>query len=183
MAPRILGVNGSLRAASTADRVLRFVVRALEGHGAQCETFEIGALPLLDGRPDDEYPAAVAAWRAAAHAADGFVLTVPSFHGAIPGGLKNALDYLDLPQVAGKPFAVIGVAGGDAEPGVTDTARVLRHIGGIAAVADIVISRSGEHWGRSDAPANKSVAIAVDRVAGDLVAVCNLRVEGKLPVP
>ena len=142
MAIRILGVNGSLRPRSSADRALQFLVRALQSHGAQCETFEIGSLPALDGRPDDQYPAAVAAWRAACEAADAFVFSVPSYHGAAPGSLKNALDFIDEPQVAGKPFAVIGIAGGDAEPAVTDVARVMRHIGGVAAVPDVTISQA-----------------------------------------
>ena len=183
MAIRILGVNGSVRAGSTADRVLQFALMALGANGAQCESFEIGGLPLLDGRPEDQYPAAVAAWRAACQAADGFVLTVPSYHGAMPGALKNALDFIDLPQAGGKPFAVIGVAGGDAEPGVTDCTRVMRHIGGIAGVMDVVISRSGEHWGKGEQPANKSVAIAIAKVAEDLATLCTLGADGKLPQP
>jgi chromate reductase, NAD(P)H dehydrogenase (quinone) len=180
---RVLGINGSIRAQSTADRALQFTLRALEAAGAQCESFEIGSLPMLDGRPDDQYAATVGAFRAACAAADAFVFTVPSYHGAVPGGLKNALDFIDMPQAGGKPFAVIGIAGGDAEPGVTDVVRVMRHIGAIAAVPDVVISRAGEHWGKGDEPTNKSVALAILKVAEDLLAVAQLRDEGKLPQP
>ena len=88
-----------------------------------------------------------------------------------------------MPHAAGKPFALVGIAGGDAEPGVTDVARVMRHIGAIAGVPDVVISRAAEHWGRGDDPANKSVAFAIAKVADDLVALCTLRAEGKLPQP
>jgi FMN reductase len=183
MPVRILGINGSLRPNSSADRALRFAVRALEASGAQCETFEVASLPLLDGRSDDQYPAAVAAWRAACEAADGLVITIPSYHGSAPGGLKNALDFVDIPHLGGKPFALIGIAGGDAEPGVTDTARVLRHIGGIAGVPDVVISRAGEHWGSGEEPSNASVGIAIQKVAEDLVSLCTLRAGGKLPQP
>jgi NAD(P)H-dependent FMN reductase len=183
MATRILGINGSIRPQSSADRALRYAFAALEKAGAQCEAFEIGSLPLLDGRGDDQYPAAVSAWRAACEAADAFVISVPSYHGAIPGALKNALDFIDMPQVAGKPFALIGIAGGDAEPGVTDTARVLRHIGAIAAVPDVVISRAAQHWGPGDEPTNASVKIAVHKIAEDLLSVCTLREEGRLPQP
>jgi NAD(P)H-dependent FMN reductase len=183
MAIRILGINGGLRPRSSADRALQFALKALEAHGAHCEAFEIASLPPLDGRADDQYPAAVGAWRAACDAADGFVFTVPSYHGAIPGGLKNALDFIDVPQAGGKPFAIIGIAGGDAEPGVIDTARVMRHIGGVAGVMDVVISRAGEHWGPGEQPANKSVAFAIAKVAEDLAALCALRADGKLPQP
>lgn len=180
---RILGINGSIRPGSSADRALRFTMKVLGAGGAQCEVFEIGSLPLLDGRPDDQYPAAVAAWLAACNAADGFVLTVPSIHGAVPGGLKNALDFIDEPQVGGKPFALIGIANGDAEPGVTDVARILRHMGGIAAVPDVVISRAGEHWGPGDLPANASVKITIAKICDDLMTVSQLRADGRLPTP
>lgn len=180
---RILGINGGIRPRGTPDRALRFAFAALESHGAQCEAFEIGALPVLDMRPDADYPAAVAAFRAACEAADALIIAVPVFHGAMPGGLKNALDFIDAPHAGGKPFALIGVAGGDAEPGVTDTARVMRHIGGIAAVPDVVISRSGEHWGPGDSPANEKVGLAIQKVAADLVALCELRASGKFPRP
>lgn len=180
---RILGINGSIRPNSTADRALKFTFKALEAAGAQCEAFEIGSLPLLDGRQDDQYPATVSAFRAACTAADAFVITVPSYHGAMPGGLKNALDFIDLPHAGGKPYALIGVAGGDAEPGVTDVARVMRHIGGIAAVPDVVISRSGEHWGPGEQPTNASVKIAIAKVSEDLLMVAELRAAGKLPQP
>ncbi|MBE0609004.1 MAG: NAD(P)H-dependent oxidoreductase [Dehalococcoidia bacterium] len=180
---RILGINGSIRPRSSADRALQFTLKALEANGAQCETFEIGSLPLLDGRPEDQYPAAVGAWRAACSAADGFVIAVPSYHGAMPGGLKNALDFIDLPHAGGKPFAIIGIAGGDAEPPVTDVVRVMRHIGAVAAVPDVVISRASNHWGAGDEPANAGVKIAIAKVAEDLVALVVLRAAGQLPQP
>ena len=56
---RILGINGSMRPRSSADRALQFAFKVLESAGAQCEGFEIGSLPLMDGRPEDQYPAAV----------------------------------------------------------------------------------------------------------------------------
>ncbi len=183
MVIRILGVNGSIRSGSTADRALQFALRAFAAAGAQGESFEIGALPALDGRPNDQYPAAVGAWQAACDAADGFVFVTPSFHGMLPGGLKNALDFIDAPQAGGKPFAVIGIANGDAEPGVTDVTRVMRHIGAIAGVPDVVISRAAEHWGKGAEPENKGVAIAIAKVAEDLVSLCELRADGKLPQP
>lgn len=183
MSFRVLGIDGSAREGSTANHALRFALDALQRAGAQCETFDIACLPILDGRPDDRYPAAVSTWRATVEASDALFFAVPSYHGAIPGGLKNALDFIDAPQAGGKPFAVIGIAGGDAEPGVTDVTRVLRHIGAIATVPDVVISRASEHWGTGPTPSNAGVAIAIAKIAADLLAVCELRAAGKLPAP
>ncbi|GAB4335814.1 MAG: hypothetical protein Kow0010_23410 [Dehalococcoidia bacterium] len=183
MAVRILGINGAVERESRAGRALRFTLGLLARHSAHCETFEIGALPIRNGNSGDDYPATVAAWRAAVEAADALVLAVPTLHGAIPGALKNALDFLDGTMVEGKPFALIGISRGDAEPAVSDTARVLRHLGAVAAVPDVVISRANDHWGDGDEPANRQVAIAIERVAEGLVRLCALRAEGRLPIP
>ena len=59
----------------------------------------------------------------------------------------------------------------------------MRHIGGIAAVPDVVISRASEHWGPGEQPANASVKIAIAKVADDLMAMVALRAAGKLPQP
>jgi NAD(P)H-dependent FMN reductase len=181
--PLILGVNGAIRPGSTADRALQFALGLLRERGATCETFDIGTLPLLDGRPEEQYPASVEAWREACRAADGLVFTVPSYHGAIPGGLKNALDFIDRPEAGGRPFFVLAIAGGDAEPGGTDLTRVMRHIGAVAGVPDVVVSRAGEHWGRGNEPANAMVATAIERAIDRLLAMCRLRLAGVLPEP
>lgn len=180
---RILGINGAIRAGSTADRALQHVLGLLAADGAACETFDIGTLPLLDGRPADQLPPGVAAWREACRAADGFVVATPSYHGAMPGGLKNALDYLDAPEAGGKPFLVVAVAGGDAEPAATDVTRVLRHIGGVAGGPHVVVSRAGDAWGKGVDPASAQAAELARRGAAAFLALCRLRAEGRLPGP
>ncbi len=183
MTTRILGLCGAIRSGTAADRALRLALGSLERSGAICESFDVRTLPLVDGRPDDTYPPAVAVFRAAASAADGFIIAVAPFHGGMPGSLKNALDFLELEQVGGKPFAVIGVAYGDAEPGVTDVTRVMRHMGGLGGVHDVVVSRARDHWGDGDEPKNVSVTIAISKVTDDLQLLCELRAEGRLPSP
>lgn len=178
MTVHILGINGSNRAGSTADRALGFALRLAGDGGATTGVFDIGSLPLLDMRPDSEYPAAVAEWRAACTAADAIIIASPSFHGAIPGSLKNALDFIDHEHVAQKPYAVLGVAGGDAEPAVTDVTRVMRHIGCLAAVPDVVVSRSRELWGSGEEPVSEEVRAVLSRAVSGLLAVATLRASG-----
>ncbi len=178
---QVLGINGAIRAGSTADRALQFVLGVLAGEGIATATFDIGTLPLLDGRPPGDYPPAVGAWRAACRAADGLVIAVPSYHGAMPGGVKNALDFIDREEAGGKPFLVVAVAGGDAEPAATDVTRVLRHIGGVAAGPDLVVSRAGELWGKGVEPARSEVRAAAEQAARAFAVVCQLRTRGVLP--
>jgi hypothetical protein len=59
----------------------------------------------------------------------------------------------------------------------------MRHIGGIAALPDVVNSRASEHWGPGEDPANDSVKISIAKVDEDLLAMAELRAAGKLPQP
>ena len=181
MAIKVLGVHGGIGSGGPAGHALRYFLGALESRGAQCQAFDIGTLPLMDGRDADAYPPAVTAWLSACEATDGFVFAVPSYHGGMLGGLKNALDFIGMPQAGGKPFAVVGIAMGDAEPGVTDVTKVMRHIGAVAGVPDIVISRAKDHWGAGEEPQNASIAVTMHKVAEDLLALCALRADGKMP--
>jgi len=181
MALHVLGINGSNRAGSHADRALRLALRLVEDEGEVAETFSIGVLPLFDGREQPGYPAAVAAWRAAFAAADAVIVAASNFRGGVPGAMKNALDHLDPDDAAGKPVAIIGAAFGDAEPAITDVTRFVRHLGAVTAVRDIAISRAHEHWGDGDEPANPNVRLAIARVVSDLLAVARLRASEALP--
>jgi len=91
----LLAISGSLRAASTNTALLRaaehfapdgVTVRLLDG---------MGDLPIFN--PDREgaaTPASVLAMAARVAAADGLVFSCPEYAHGIPGGLKNALDWL-----------------------------------------------------------------------------------------
>jgi chromate reductase, NAD(P)H dehydrogenase (quinone) len=117
MAPRILGISGSLRRGSHNTNLLRAAAELLPP-GAELEVYEgLRDLPPYD--PDlDVEPAhpAVARLREAIASADGVLISVPEYNGSIPGVLKNALDWASRPfpdnALRGKPVAVIGASTG-----------------------------------------------------------------------
>ncbi len=103
--PQFLAVSGSLRAASTNTALLR----ALASNApAGCEVVPydgLARLPIFN--PDDEgerTPAEAARLIEAVSKANGLVVACPEYAHGVPGGLKNALDWLVSRDAAvGKP--------------------------------------------------------------------------------
>jgi chromate reductase, NAD(P)H dehydrogenase (quinone) len=92
---RILAISGSLRAASCNTALLK-ALAALAPADVEIELCDlIGALPIFN--PDlegDLTPAAVRMLAEKVRDADGLIIACPEYAHGIPGGLKNALDWL-----------------------------------------------------------------------------------------
>jgi chromate reductase len=73
-------------------------------------------LPPYDEDEDHEPPFAARALRAAVADADAILISTPEYNHSIPGGLKNALDWVSRPRIdspfEGKPAAVVGASTG-----------------------------------------------------------------------
>jgi chromate reductase, NAD(P)H dehydrogenase (quinone) len=106
---QILAISGSLRRASTNTALLQGLARIAPPR-ARVTVFDgLGGLPIFN--PDDEgeaTPAAVRAFAAAVEAADGIVVSCPEYVHALPGGFKNAIDWLvSRSEIIGKPIALL----------------------------------------------------------------------------
>jgi chromate reductase, NAD(P)H dehydrogenase (quinone) len=104
-----LAVSGSLRAAST-NSALVCALTANAPAGCRIDVYDgMGDLPIFN--PDDEgdrTPLAAARWIDAVAACDGLIVSCPEYAHGIPGGLKNALDWLVSRDVAvGKPAILV----------------------------------------------------------------------------
>jgi chromate reductase len=71
-------------------------------------------------------PAAVTAWADAIRAADGVIIVSPEYNWSIPGGLKNAIDWVS--RLKDVPFANKPVALQSAAPGLLGGARMQAHL-------------------------------------------------------
>lgn len=117
---RVLCLPGSLRRDSWNRRLLQAAVAQapttlqLDVYGA------LATVPLFDEDLEQREaagPAGVQTLRAAVAAADGLVIATPEYNHAMPGVLKNALDWLSRNSPAGdvlaeKPVAVLGASSG-----------------------------------------------------------------------
>ena len=105
---KILAISGSARRLSTNTALLR-AVQAVAPPGIAVDVYDrIGELPVFS--PDLEgpdLPDSVRHFTKAISESDGLVISSPEYVRSIPGGLKNAIDWLvSGDQVVGKPIAL-----------------------------------------------------------------------------
>lgn len=129
----LLGICGSMRAASL-NRALLGAVGELLPAGATLTIWESIELPIFNSELPGE-PMGVVELKAAIAAADGVVFAVPEYNYSIPGGLKNALDWVSRPPanspMRGKPIGLVGAAAG-----MSGTIRAQTHMRQILVFSD-----------------------------------------------
>ncbi len=116
---RIIGIAGSLRKGSYNAALLRAAVEVAP-QGFEVEVGTIAGIPLYDGDAESEHgiPEAVTALKDKIAGADGLLICTPEYNNAMPGVLKNAIDWLTRPPkdiarvFADKPVAMIGATPG-----------------------------------------------------------------------
>lgn len=129
----LLGICGSLRKASFNRQLLATIGERLPS-GTRFSVHDgLDQLPIFNSDLTDP-PAAIALKQAVA-AADGVVFAVPEYNYSIPGGLKNALDWLSRPPATspmrGKPVGLVG-----ATSGMSGTIRAQTHMRQILVYSD-----------------------------------------------
>ncbi|HTR53313.1 MAG TPA: NAD(P)H-dependent oxidoreductase [Kofleriaceae bacterium] len=120
----LLGICGSMRKTSTNRALLRAVGETLPA-GATLAIHDSLDLPIFNSDLAD--PPSVVALKDAIAGADGVVFAVPEYNYSIPGGLKNALDWVSRPPASsplrGKPVGLVGAA-----TGMSGTIRAQTHM-------------------------------------------------------
>ena len=128
--PLVLGISGSMRFGTAAEQALRIALDRAEELGGRTQLIP-GSRLIMASYDDEVEPEAKAQWLLEAVAeADGIILCSPSYHGGMPGLLKNALDYLELTSTSPAPYfhglPVGTIATGDGWQGPNSTLLALR---------------------------------------------------------
>ena len=126
----LLLICGSLRAGSVNAAVLR---TAAADATATTTYAGLGALPHFDPDADrDPLPAPVRELRAAIEAADALLFCVPEYAGALPGSVKNLLDWtVGGTETVDKPAGWINASERGAAGAHAELATVLRYTGAL----------------------------------------------------
>ncbi len=106
---KILAISGSTREASTNTALLR-AMKDIAPPSIELTVFcNLGLLPVFS--PDEEgeiTPVAVEQFMRAVSDNDGIIISSPEYVRAIPGGLKNAIDWMvSRFEVIDKPIALV----------------------------------------------------------------------------
>jgi chromate reductase, NAD(P)H dehydrogenase (quinone) len=121
----LLGICGSTRKASLNHALLRTVAEVLPDEATFKIYDTIGQLPIFNS--DLAEPTEVLALKGAIASAHGVIFAVPEYNYSVPGGLKNALDWVSRPPATsplrGKPIGLIGAA-----TGMSGTIRAQTHM-------------------------------------------------------
>jgi len=120
--PLLVGLGGSLREKSYSRAALRETLRIAEVNGAATELLDVRELNLPMFVPDlpvQEYPAAhhagINRLLETCRSADVMIWASPTYHGAVSGVFKNALDFLEFladdqpPYLQGRAVGLITI--------------------------------------------------------------------------
>nr|WP_294517933.1 NADPH-dependent FMN reductase [uncultured Rhodopila sp.] len=134
---------GSLRHGSYNGAIAR-ALPALAPEGVSIAPLgSVGDLPIYDADVQaGGFPAAVLAMAETITKADGVIIVTPEYNYSVPGGLKNALDWLSrlpAPPLAGKPVAIQS-----ASPGLVGGARAQYHLRQILVFLDAFVLNKPE---------------------------------------
>ena len=129
---RILLVSGSLREGSTNTAVLKTAEQVAPTGVATTRYRGMGTLPHFnpdDDREGEPVDPAVEQLRAEIAAADALLICTPEYAGALPGALKNLLEWtVGDGGTYGKPIAWINASGPAAPTGAADAHESLRKV-------------------------------------------------------
>ena len=173
---KIVTSLGSLRQGSFNAMVARTLPRIAPAGMSIDALPSIKDIPLYDAdmQQEEGFPATVEAIAEQIRAADGVVIVTPEYNYSVPGGLKNAIDWLSrLPEqpLAGKPVLIqtssMGAIGG---------ARCQYHLRQILVFLDAMVMNKPEFMGgviqnKVDAQTGEVVdQSTLDHLSGQLTA-------------
>jgi chromate reductase len=181
----VLGISGSLRAASLNSALLRTAARIAPA-GMHVRILRgLGELPLFNPDLEAQAPLAVSVLRREIAAADALIIASPEYARGVSGIIKNALDWLVSDEAfVGKPVALLNASprAHHAQAALRETLRTMSaQLIEEACVAIPLLGAGLDEAAMQHAPA---VTIPLTRALGALAAVRALAAQGPcFPLP
>ena len=124
----VLVICGSLRKGSYNAAIARTLPALAPGGMALRFAAPFADFPIYDAdiQTGSGFPAQVTAWADAIRSADGLIIVSPEYNWSIPGGLKNAIDWVS--RMKDQPFKYKPVALQSAAGGILGGSRAQYHL-------------------------------------------------------
>ncbi|MFD0681238.1 MULTISPECIES: NADPH-dependent FMN reductase [unclassified Paenibacillus] len=178
---KITLIAGSNRTSASSTQLLRYMESLLKAQHITVSFIDLLELPLPFFSIDNQelHPNVQHVLGAIADG-DGLILATPEYHGSVSGVLKNALDYINGGQVAGKAVLSVSSAGGPM--GVSSLSHlqtIVRNLHGVNCPEWVSIGYGSNSFGQDGAPLDEGMR---DRIQGtvrsfvDLVRVLTAKV-------
>jgi chromate reductase len=107
---------GSLRKGSFNQSLLNAAIERAPQHGFEIVQADWSQFPLFSQDHESDAPEAVAEAKRVIQASSCILLVTPEYNHGVPGGLKNAVDWLSRPfgdtTLTGRPMALMGASSG-----------------------------------------------------------------------
>lgn len=111
MTKKVLFIIGSLRKKSFNRQLAAKCREILMQKGAEISELEYSTIPFMNQDAETPVPASISRIRTEVAAADGIWIFTPEYNFAVPGVLKNLLDWLSRPLVPGDFASGTAIAG------------------------------------------------------------------------
>ncbi len=182
----VFAIAGSLRAASWNTMLVQRAA-ALVPETVVFDIFdELGTIPHFNQDTEgDLTPPEVPALRDRIERADAVLVATPEYNSAMPGVLKNALDWASRPPgesvLADKPAAVIGASPGrfGAQRAQAGVRRVLAAIGAEVLEDELPLARAHEAFDEQGAIKDAEIEASLAALVDKLVATARAPVPGE----
>ncbi len=142
--PKILAFAGSLREGSLNKKVLENAVAGARAAGAEVTVIDLRDfnMPIYDGDAHEKegFPENAVKLQELLLSHDGLLICSPEYNGSLPGGMKNALDWVSRSRGEQKMYAafknkVAGIM--TASPGSFGGLRCLGHLRGVLTIMTV----------------------------------------------
>jgi FMN reductase len=183
---RVVGLGGSLRAASTSRAALAAALEGAAGSGADTALIWVRDLDLPLYSAERAIPPAAAQFAESAYGCDAMIWSSPTYHGSVSGSFKNALDWLillaerDPPYLSNKPIGLVSTAGGiQGLQAINSMEFIVRALRGWSVPLVQAVPQSSRSFDQDGQLADEAVAAQLRALGAEVVrAARQFRAEG-----
>jgi NAD(P)H-dependent FMN reductase len=145
--PKIIAFAGSLREGSLNKKVLQVAVEGARAAGGEVTVIDLRDFDMpiynVDDHERDGFPPNAIKLQDLMLAHDGLLICSPEYNGSLPGGMKNAIDWVSRKRdAAQKMYAAFNnkIAGiMTASPGSFGGLRCLGHLRGVLTISTVIV--------------------------------------------